>query len=344
MPKHVTETLPSEKDALIRLVKGIVLAQGNVFIKELLRSRGIRIGTTKADFEQNMIEAIRNGELQRHHVESWLKNVEGWGDQHVYLFNVSRALADDPIWSEPGKVESKIKEAGFAKQWNSRSSLEYPRTQTLTGIYLEDGVLTFVWHKGLDFWLRTKSKDYREEDEGDVYEYRAYRMRGDRIVTRFELRPSDRLAAIFVQIAVDEDEHKTAVETVKLTVERCWSFDEFTPISVANAIKRLDSQALNTEAIKAQSTRLNAGGAYVEFGASSAQSGYLDSTAVRDVRRAVRPASFTGMNGRFILPVSTQEGSERKVRVQLFAKERRIKIASQMTAEQVWCVLGMVTS
>lgn len=343
MPRDIVEPLPSEKDALVRLAKGVVLAQGNVFIKELLRSRGIKIGTTKADFEANMIGAIHNGDLRRHHIDSWLKEVEGWGDQHVYLFSLSRSLREDTLWRDVAKVESKLKAAGFGKHWNSRSSLEYPPTQTLTGVYFENGALTFVWHKGLGLWVRARPKDYKEEIEGDIYEYRAYRMRGDRLVTRFEVRPSDGLAAAFIQIAVDEDEHKTALETVKATVERAWQFDEFEPFPISNAIKKLDTRALDNDRITAQSTRLNSGDAYVEFGARSAQSGYQDSTAVREVRRAVRQGSFTGTNGRYSVRVSSSNHAERNVRIQMFGRERRVKIASQLTAEQVWDVLGLIT-
>jgi hypothetical protein len=342
MPRDIVEPLPSEKDALVRLVKGVVLAQGNAFIKELLRSRGIKIGTTKADFETNMMEAIHNGELQRQHIDSWLREVEGWGDQHVYLFNVSKSLRDDALWQEPKKIESKVKAAGLAKQWNSRSSLEYPPAQTLTGVYFENAALTFVWHKGLELWVRAKAKDYQEEIDGDTYEYRAYRMRGDRLVTRFELRPSDGLAAAFIQIAVDDEEHKRALEIVRATINRLWSFDEFEPFPIANAIKKLDTRALENDGITAQSTRLNSGDAYVEFGARSALSGYQDSTPVRDVRRAVRQASFTGMNGRFSLPLDSGNDADRKVRIQMFGGERRIKIASQMTADQVWGILGLI--
>jgi hypothetical protein len=70
---HASPPLPAQSDALIQLVRGIVLAQGNVFIKELLRSRGIQIGTTKADFESNMIAAIRAGELRREHIDLALR-------------------------------------------------------------------------------------------------------------------------------------------------------------------------------------------------------------------------------------------------------------------------------
>ena len=48
-------TTSPEKEALNTLVRGIVLAQGNIFIKELLRQKkDIKIGATKADFLQNI--------------------------------------------------------------------------------------------------------------------------------------------------------------------------------------------------------------------------------------------------------------------------------------------------
>jgi len=342
MIRVLKESLPSEKDALIRLVRGVVLAQGNVFIKELLRSRGIKIGTTKAEFEANMVAAIQNGELQRHHIDSWLGEVEGWGNQHVYLLSMSKALSEEPFWRDVRTVESKMRSAGFGDRWNSSISLEYPSAHTLTGVYFDAGVLTFVWHKGLSLWIRHKDKDYREEEDGDTYEFRAYRMSGDRVVTRFQLRPLDGLAAVFLQIAVDEEEHKTTLEIVKSTIDRIWSFNEFEPFPIANAIKKLDTRSLEGNGIIAQSTRLSSGEAYVEFGARSASLAYQDSTAVRQVRKSVQARSFTGASGRFTVPLN--HDSNRRVRLQMFGAERRIKIASQLTADQVWEILSLVAA
>jgi len=339
----IEEPLPAEKDALIRLVKGVVLAQGNIFIKELLRSRAIRIGTTKAEFEANMVDAIERGDLRRQHIDSWLADVEGWGNQHIYLFRVSKSVRNESAWSDPEKIGAKIKAAGFTREWNSQTSLEYPPAQTLTGVYFENRALRFVWHKGLEFWVRDKGKDYREEIEADTYEFRAYRMRGDRLVTRFEVRPFDGLAAAFLQIAVEEEEHKTALEKVKATVERLWNFDEFEPLAIAKAIKALDAQALKDNTVTAHSTQLNHGEAYLKFGVRSAQSSYQDSTPVREARRAVRLASFTGMHGIFVVPTADGD-AQRKARVQMFGGERRVKIASQMTAAQVWGVLGLIAA
>lgn len=60
-----------------------------------------------------------------------------------------------------------------------------------------------MWHQGTEFAIRRKDMDRREEIQGDIYEFRAYRIRSDRSVTRFVARPKDGLAAIFIQSAWD---------------------------------------------------------------------------------------------------------------------------------------------
>ena len=54
---------PSQIADLKRLAAGIIRVQGNRFIKELLRDKGIRIGVNKDDFERNLSEAIETGKL-----------------------------------------------------------------------------------------------------------------------------------------------------------------------------------------------------------------------------------------------------------------------------------------
>ncbi|HMH14173.1 MAG TPA: hypothetical protein VK578_13805 [Edaphobacter sp.] len=339
MPK-VPPPLPEEKDALIQLARGIVLAQGNAFIKELLRERGIRIGVTKAEFEQNMLAAIQSGELQREHIESWLNEVEGWGDQHVYIYTIPSAVRK--TMRDPTAMEQKVKAAGLLELWNKNLSLDFPRQRTLSGINLRNGELVFVWHQGKEFAIRRKEMDRREDINGDLYEFRAYRIRSDRSVTRFVARPGDGLAAIFVQTAWEEDEHKALIRDVRDVVNRVVPFDDLQHLVIEKAIKKFDDQALNKAGVIAQATRLSAAGAYVEFVSTSSSAGYQDIGPVRDVRRAVQPRSFKGTNGNFLLQCGDSEGEMRRVRVQLYGEERRVRLTHQMTASEVWSVIEMI--
>lgn len=54
---------PSEVDALKRLAAGIMNVQGNRFIKDLLRSKSIRIGNNKEEFKVNFEGAIDAGQI-----------------------------------------------------------------------------------------------------------------------------------------------------------------------------------------------------------------------------------------------------------------------------------------
>lgn len=332
-------TLP-EKDGLLQLARGIVLAQGNTFIKELLRERNIRIGATKAEFEQNMVAAIESGELQRDHIESWLNEVEGWGNQHIYIFTIPSAIRGAML--DSGVLDKKVRAAGLLKLWNKSLSLEFPRRSTLTGINQQDDQLTFVWHQGTEFAIRRKDMDRREEIQGDIYEFRAYRIRSDRSVTRFVARPKDGLAAIFIQSAWDEEEHQTLLREIRDVVNKIIPFDGLQRLVIEKAIKKLDGEALSRGSVVAQSTRLSAAGAYVEFASTSADGSYQEIGAVRSVRRAVQPQQFTGTNGSFLLPRGGSESDTQKIRVKLYGEDKRVRLTHQMTQSEVWNVIEMI--
>ena len=347
---------PEEREQLERLVKGIVVAQGNLFVKELLRERGIRIGTTKADFERNLLEAIEGGRLAREDVDQWLDRVEGWGDEHTYLYNVPGELARDPVWRDSEEIRRRIEGAGFGSFWNARTSLEFPEEMSLTGISFADRALTLTWHQGAESWVREKDRDYRETIDGDLYEFRAYRYRAKRAVTRFVLKTGDGhpktwAAALLVPIAIDSPEHEELQQRVSRTLRRLVTLFDFKalqrqPVPIANVIKKIDQAGLaggsGVPRLTTQSTRLLSGGAYVEFAATSIHDDYRSSGPVRAVRRSIgdpQLAQFTGSSGSLEFLKDPSNGLSRDVKVQLYGSDKRLRIWKQLTAAEVWTIL-----
>jgi len=351
MSNH-TDTHPeapsnSEREALRTLVRGIVLAQGNVFIKELLRNKKITIGSTKADFESNLLKAIKSGQLRQADVEQWLSEVEGWGNQHVYLYHVPASTARDPLWASSDKVLQRLRGAGMESLWNAQASLEFPEERKLTGIYFRDKTLQFVWHQREVAWVRTPERDREEDWEGDHYQLRAYRERADRTVMRFEMRLGLRLAAVFLQIPWNKQKHDEALEEVNKAIRPLLPLLPRNRFKTALAIKGLDEAELNRSEsklakVRAQRTRLNDAAAYVEFGTSSEEGVFKDSEAVRHVRRAVRPNRFDGATGLFFYQPDKKD-EKRKVKIELFGPQRRIRLWAQLTSTQVWSVLELVS-
>ena len=132
--------------------------------------------------------AIDDGRLTQEMIDRWLVEIEGWGNQHIYLY--------DPLPIGFAKIKSKIRASKYAQLLDRPISYDFSDSLALTTINLASQFLSAVWHIGNSGWVRTKTKDFQEEEGVDRFEYRAYRERFDRSVVRFEWHFSNPYCAI----------------------------------------------------------------------------------------------------------------------------------------------------
>lgn len=337
-----------DKDHLIELAKGIVIAQSNVFIKELLRDNGIKIGSTKADFQQNMIQAINAGELTREHFDRWLLEIEGWGNQHIYLFDVDERSIRSDLWNDESNVRERAHSVGLKDKWNVAPSESFPEDRELAGIYYDANSFRAVWYEGRDSWIKESDKDYRAEEDGDLYEYRAFRQRLNRTVTRFEWPRGSQIASVFIQIPWNKKNHNELMNVVLDAISSFIPKNHLTLLNIGHAIRNLDQAALNQPAlasnISPQMARLETNGGYINFGCNIPGQAYGSVEAVRHVREAIlHPEDFTGDLGVFYLRDSKDQSlSRQEIKVEMHGKQNRIKIAHQCSREDAWVILNIV--
>lgn len=340
---------PDEISALKRLAAGIIRDQGNRFIKELLRDKKIQMGTNKDDFERNLTNAIDSGKLRLEDVEGWLDQVEGWGNQHVYLYNLSPALRQALSRINQETVEA----AGFGQVWNGDTVLAFPDEPELTSISFTDSVLRIVWQEASPGWTPVPDKNYTVEEGLDTYEYRAFRKVERRAITRFEAHLDERLAALFIADPIQGKEHKTAIAEARRVIGKLMKLSDLDKgqfdISVVSRNldqKNLPSNTNKTPGVKTQKSRLASGGSYVEFAASSRDKAYWEEPAITAVRKAVRgpqlPA-FQGMDGVFIFQPGTGNLA-RPLRVQLYDRGDRVRLWAQMGVDEVWAILTILNT
>lgn len=343
----MADEAPSDAEIadLKRLTAGIIRAQGNRFIKVLLREKKksipIPIGTNKADFERNLNRAIEKGDLRLAEVEKWLKDVEGWGNQHVYLFNISTSLRKELTKPKiQQKVEAKSELAGV---WDKTTVMEFPDEPTLTSISFESPVLRLVWQEAAPTWVAAPELNFLWEDDLDTIEYRAYRKVEWRSIDRFEAHLDLGLAGIFIARPIQEEGHEKALAEVQrvLGALDIWPALDRTRCNLRDISKNLDQRNVPTNrnsepSVRAQKSRLSSGGSYVEFAANDSGKAYWEAPAVQDVRNAVRSrqlADFEGTEGVFLFQ------TPRPVRVQLYGKDNRIRFRAEMVSSEVWSIL-----
>lgn len=335
-----------EKQHLKELVSGIVVVQGNLFIKELLRKHSITIGRTKADFEKNLLDAVEDGRLRLADVEAWLSEVEGWGDQHAYLWKLHPSVLPDEVFTSEAALRKRLAHAKLAHLLGAATTHAFPDEEALSGIERSDDWIRLVWHKGVESWTRATEKDIapQEEDDGETYKYHAYRQRRDRSVARLELRRKPRIAAVFLQIPWDRNAHRDALDVITKAARPFVDIDRLQAVGLSDAIKALEKPALDDKEAKArrltpERTRMSDNLAAIEFSSLSKGHGYVESVPIRRARKALDEKGVAGTMGLF----SWSRGEKiPAARFGLFSLEGRIHLHAQLHAEEVWEILELV--
>ena len=321
-----------EKNQLKDAVRSVILTQGNEFIKELLRKHKIQIGTKKADFSKNLLAAIDAGTLTRPMIEEWLSEVEGWGNQHIYLFQ--------PPQIGTGEIKAKLAASDYAELTDTAVSYAFPAELELSAISLAADQLAIAWHKGKDGWERTPSKDFQQvDDDGELYKYNAYRQRFDRAVVRFAWRFADPYCAVMIQLPIEGDTHGEVHELV-------WNDLKHIGILDGDPVRVPLSEAFKAMTLKqdtvVQSTRMMTDGGHVDVVSTLSEGGIGDVQALREARRGVDDRSFAGTDGMFNFLPDQHPGLSRNVKVQGYGLESRVRIWVQCKREDVYQVLGVI--
>ncbi|WP_409488189.1 hypothetical protein ACK1U3_21325 [Pseudomonas promysalinigenes] len=313
---------------LKELVSTIVVAQGNAFIKDLLRECNSRIGVTKDDFVANLGDAIDEGTLSQARLESWLAEVEGWGDQYLYVLT--------PPSVDPSTVEGLITKSPAARFKDAPPSLDFPDDLELKLIRCNDQELSMVWHQRKEGWNRWSAKDYQEQHGLDRVRFDAYRQRLDRSVVRFEWRYAEPYCAIMIQRSSDLDHPAVFTAIQGLLSDLQLSHEPLKRIILTQAIRTSAKRAGGV-----QSTRFEIDSGYVEM-ASTIPGGGIDAVEpVRVVLQSVEVDKFDRAKGH--LNFATEEhGTSRSFTVEVFGDEAKLRIWAQCKREDVITMLSQI--
>lgn len=330
-PNPTPKNAELSKSQLKKKVAQIVLAQGNVFIKDLLRSNKAPIGSTKADFSENLAAAIDSGVLTQEMIEAWLAEIEGWGNQHVYLFR--------PPTIARTKVRPTIEASKHAAFLDRKVSYEFPDALTLSTINFSGDHVSIAWHRGRNGWERAKSKDFQQDEGPDRFEYRAYRERFDRSVVRFEWRLGDSYCAVMVQLPNEDDEHEQALNRVWQDLGEVGLVrSPLAKVELSPAFKKFS----RTKEATVKSAKFATHGGHVALVATLSEGGIDDVEAVRNVRRGVEDASFATADGVFSFSAEKYEQLSRTIKMEGYGSESRLRIWVQCKREDVYTVLSVI--
>lgn len=316
------------KPELKELAQKVIVAQGNSFIKELLRSCGAKIGATKEDFAANLNVAIEDDVLSQEVLEKWLAEIEGWGDQHLYLLKSPEV--------DPNAIADSVAKSPYADALNAIASLDFPDKLQLKHIALDAIGLSMVWHQRKEGWNRWRPKDFVQDEGLERYRFDAYRQRFDRSVVRYEWRFNEPYSAVLIHRNTDIN-HGEVLAEIRAAL-RVLGFPDhpFSRISLSQAVKIAANQDKGMH-----STRFELDSGYVEVASTLPEGGIESVEPVRLVLQSVDTSQFDRAQG--MLHFAAEEhGISRRVAVQVFGSEGRLRIWAQCKREDVFQLLKLL--
>ena len=337
------------------LAERVVRTQGNRFIKELLREKKIPIGTNKKSFLTNLNKAIDDGELSPEDFDTWFHKMEGWGNQHVYPFEISSDLEKELNLET---IKSRVEKANLMDVWGGETLLTYPNADgglQLTSIVHTGSILRMIWQEAALDWARTPQKDINKSEGLDDFQYRAYRKVSERTLNRFEADLEKGLAALFISSPFGNKDHKRNSDQALEDVKKLIDMEKFykNAFDVSSISRNLDQKNIPNNkrpnpSVKTQKSRLSSGGSYVEFGSNSNERSLWKVSPILDVRKSIgkhQIERFQGTIGAFIFENDGSiQGLNRRIRIQLYGDQDRVWFRAGMTRDEVWAILEALKS
>ncbi|MGA8365217.1 MAG: hypothetical protein WB709_11955 [Solirubrobacteraceae bacterium] len=322
----------------------LALLQGNRFIKELLRAKQLPIGTNKEQFEAHLREAISSGQLTKEDIRGWLAEVEGWGDQHAYLYAVPRNQR--ATFRDPTALAAALKASGYTKFLDAELPGRPEDKLTLATIRHSADGISFIWVRGSPTLVRRSKLDYQEVIDGEDIHFHAYERRWTRLAARFEWRFDSDLAGVFLTRSSEEHDYSTQRDLVLEAVDKVLTQrSRWRVLSIPRAIMRLDGEGLTrgkqggAVSVRMASTMFQGQSGNVRLAATSETASYQDDAGIRQVRRAVDPKLLVGGSSDCYLTPTANGTQARELHIRLYGREQRVLLWGKMSSQEVWSAL-----
>lgn len=299
------------------------------WIQDFLRSRNLPFSGTKDDLRARVLAYLDERAIQPSDLVALLDAVEGWGNQHVYLYKAPDSLI--AYLADEKRLKGRLKKLGVDHLLNARMPLLLPDHPTLSAIESNSHGVRFVWIEKRAWRDRLPDQD---RQEGDV-QFDAYQLKEGRGVVSFSCDLVSGCAALLIGRLPSGTDYKQQKERFEQVLDQILDVDSLTNITVSAAIRRIDE---SDKVRKRSSTLVTTQGNGAVYTSRSRKEDVYEDPDIRNSRNALGKHT-AGRLGNFYWPTAA---GDREIHVKLYAKDQRVGIFGECTREEVEYVLAQI--
>jgi len=319
-------------DQVVQIVE-YVFAHRKEAVKRFLSTRNFPTSGTKEELRERVDAGLADGSISAEDLIGLLDTIEGWGNQHLYLY---QAPADqNREWKDEDKAKKRLSDAGVGELMNRRRPLVLPDTPTLSAIEWSKSRVQFVWVEKREWEVRLEDKDKPTNAHG--VSYKAYEAQLARGITTFDWNLISGEAALMIQQLPAGDNYDSVREVYEKELLPILDLASFSRRRIRSAIRNIEKskEALNRK-IELE-TRRGATASYTSKGRKT------DAYADPDLKKSrdALGGQTTSKNGNFYF-LPKPKKLTRMIHVKLYSKDQRVGIFGECVESEVQYVLSRI--
>lgn len=328
---EIEENPEALADEDLSLILDYLMAHKMEFSQDFLRARELPFSGTKAQLRERLEGYVRNDQVSAGELVDLLNRIEGWGNQHIYLYQ-----APDPLiapWREEESVKGRLDDHGLGKLLNRPRPLLLPEGTTLASVNWTPQRLQFVWVEKRHWEERLPGQDLAEED----IVWKAYRQRTARGLTTFDWDLIGGHAMLMIQRLHRGAQYPKVRQRFEEELEPIVDLRLFNRLRISRAIQPIeDSGEVRARQLDYETRR----GGRARFTSSSPSAG---THADPDLSRADQALgqSIAGWLGNFYW-LAGSSPLQQELHVKLYGFDQRVGIFGERPESEVRYVLSRI--
>ena len=315
----------------LEIVLDYLMSHKKAFVQGSLRARNLAFSGTKEALRTRLEGYLGDGQLNSLELVTLLNRIEGWGNQHIYLYtSPDRSLS---AWTSEQSAREHLGTLGLADLLNRQRSLVLPDEPTLSSIEWSPDRLRFIWIEKRQWEERLTEKDMQKND----IIWRAYHINRSRGLVAFDLDLISGRAMLMIQRLPSGTQYELTRNRFEEELEPMIGLSHFERVRVSEAIHGIEvSDEVRRRQLAYQTRR---GGKAAFTSANQSWDTYADP----DLERAGQAlgGETAGLLGNFYwLPVRDQ--LEREIHVKLYSSDQRVGIFGEHREKDVRYVLSRI--
>jgi hypothetical protein len=324
----VTEGNIDLTDGDIQLCLDYLLSHKMEYTQEFLREQDLPFSGTKIVLRERINGYIGNGRVVGEILIDLLNKIEGWGNQHIYLYKASSKSINP--WLQEESVKKRLDDLGLVDLFNHKRPLILPEKPRLSSIEWTNERVRFVWVEKRQWEERLPEKDIVS---GDIV-WKAYQIKSSRGLTAFDWDLISGNAMLMIQSLPQGGDYSLIRTRFEKELDLIVGISNFEKVLVSRAIQHIERSGEVRPRQLAYSTRQ---GGMANFTHSS------DGDMDPDLDRAESALGndTAGILGNFYwLPVPN--ALEHEFHCKIYAIDQRVHIFGERQEMEVCFVLSRI--